>query len=515
MLTAWLVVLAFVFLVLANALFVAVEFAFLTVDRQAVQRAEAAGDPRAKTIEQSLRKTSTNLSGAQLGITVTSLLAGYTTGPGVGELLRAGLGVTGLSNGLVTGVSTAAAFIVATFTQMVFSELVPKNWAIADPMRVTRVVVLPQKIFMAVFGWLVALVNGAANAVLRMLGFTPTEEVANARTAEELASVVSRSGREGTLDPGTAELVARSIEFGDRTAADVMRPRPRVTFMDAEDSVEHMLLTASETGHSRFPVTGETVDDIVGVVHYTHALAVPYEERAVRRVADVCVPADVVSESMTLDPLMRQLRVKGLQLAVVVDEYGGTAGIVTLEDLIEEIVGEIDDEQDTRVQRFRRMRDGGLMVSGLLRPDELGDVLRVDMPEGEESDTLGGLIAEELDRLPRVGDTLTVEVVDHYHRDDDDLPTKAQVRLDVVRMDQHRVDRIVVHREGGDPDARGGSTTSTSWQPPGRPDPLGGGDEKPETAEEWLASHPRSTGAPGFHRDEDVSEVDPREEGQR
>ncbi|WP_206478850.1 hemolysin family protein [Kocuria sp. KRD140] len=515
MLTAWLLLLVFLLLVLANALFVAVEFSFLTVDRQAVQRAEAEGDKRAKTIEQSLKKTSTNLSGAQLGITVTSLLAGFLTGPSLGTLFSEGLGWTGVPDAAAVGIATTAAFIVATFTQMVFGELVPKNWAIADPLRVTHVVVLPQKIFMVVFGWLVTMLNSSANAVLRMLGFTPTEEVANARTAEELASVVSRSGREGTLDAGTAELVARSIEFGDRTAADVMRPRPRVTFLDADDTVEHMLLTASESGHSRFPVTGESVDDIVGVVHYTHALAVPFEERAVLRVADVCVPADVVSESMTLDPLMRQLRNKGLQLAVVVDEYGGTAGIVTLEDLIEEIVGEIDDEQDTRVQRFRRTRDGGLVVSGLLRPDELGDVLRVDMPEGEESDTLGGLIAEELDRLPSVGDKLTLEAIDHIHRDDDDLPTKAQIHLAVVRMDQHRVDRIMVHREGGNPDERGGSTSSTSWRPPGRPDPLGGENRDPETAEEFRVSHGDRVGAAGFHRDEDVSVEDPREEQQR
>lgn len=516
MLTAWFLLLVFLLLVLANALFVAVEFSFLTVDRQAVQRAEAEGDKRAVVIERSLKKTSTNLSGAQLGITVTSLMAGFITGPGIGELLRGGLGWAGMPDAAATGVATTAAFIVATFTQMVFGELVPKNWAIADPMRVTHVVVYPQKIFMVLFGWLVKVLNGAANAVLRFLGFTPTEEVANARTAAELAAVVNRSGREGTLEAGTAELVARSIEFGERTAADVMRPRPRVNFLESDDTVEHMLLTAAETGHSRFPVMGESVDDIVGIVHYTHALAVPFEERSTKRVADIAAPADVVSESMTLDPLMRKLRGKGLQMAIVVDEYGGTAGIVTLEDLIEEIVGEIDDEQDTRIQRFRRTRDGGLVVSGLLRPDELGDVLRLDMPEGEESDTLGGLMAEELDRLPHVGDTLTLEAVDHTHRDEDDLPTKANIHLEVVRMDQHRVDRILVRREGGDPDEQGGSTTSTEWKPPaGRNDPLGGEPRQPETAEEFQAAQAGLQGNPSFRRDDDVSVEDPREEQQR
>ena len=514
MLTAWLLLLVFAFLVLGNGLFVAVEFSFLTVDRQAVQRAEQAGDKRARIIERSLKKTSTNLSGAQLGITVTSLMAGYLTGPSIGELLSAGLGWTGVPDAAATGIAVTAAFVIATFVQMVFSELVPKNWAIADPLRVTRVVIHPQRIFMVLLGWLVRMLNGAANAVLRALGFTPTEEIANARTAAELAAVVNRSGREGTLDASTAELVARSIEFGERTTADVMRPRPRVNFLESDDTVEHMLLIAAESGHSRFPVMGETVDEIVGVVHYTHALAVPFEDRSVRRVAEVAVAADVVSESMSLDPLMRKLRGRGLQMAIVVDEYGGTAGIVTLEDLIEEIVGEIDDEQDTRVQRYRRTRNGGLVISGLLRPDELGDILQVDMPEGEESDTLGGLLAEELDRLPRAGDTLTLEAVDHRHRDEDDLPTKAEIRLDVVRMDQHRVDRILVRRVGGDPESRGGSTTSTAWQPPRRPDPLGADPREPETAQQFRAAQATNQGNPAFYSDEDVSSENLREERQ-
>ena len=414
MLTAWLLLLVFLLLVLANALFVAVEFSFLTVDRQAVQRAEAEGDKRARTIEQSLKKTSTNLSGAQLGITVTSLLAGFLTGPSLGTLFSEGLGWTGVPDAAAVGIATTAAFIVATFTQMVFGELVPKNWAIADPLRVTHVVVLPQKIFMVVFGWLVTMLNSSANAVLRMLGFTPTEEVANARTAEELASVVSRSGREGTLDAGTAELVARSIEFGDRTAADVMRPRPRVTFLDADDTVEHMLLTASESGHSRFPVTGESVDDIVGVVHYPHALAVPFEERAVLRVADVCVPADVVSESMTLDPLMRQLRVKGLQLAVVVDEYGGTAGLVTLEDLIEEIVGEIYDEDDHPDRpEVEFVAPGVYSVDARMGIHDFRE--EFELPEEDEDDdvdTVGGLLAKELGRVPIQGSRVVVQGIE-------------------------------------------------------------------------------------------------------
>ncbi|MFI7582132.1 CNNM domain-containing protein [Kocuria kalidii] len=457
MLEAWILLAVAVLLVLGNALFVAVEFALLTVNRNEVRAAEEAGDRRAAAIERALTRTATNLSGAQLGITLTSLIVGFLAGPSLGVLLTEGLGLTGMSRAAATGIATTAAFVIATFTQMVFGELVPKNWAIAEPMRVSRLVVHPQRIFMLLLGWLVRILNSSANAVLRLLGFTPTEEVANARNAGELMAVVSRSGAEGTLDPGTAELVARSIEFGGHTAADVMRPRPQVTFLD-DHTVQDLVEISAETGHSRFPVQGGSVDDIVGVVHFKHALAVPFEDRGRRTVREIAVPATTVSESMTLDPLLRELRKPGLQLAVVVDEYGGTAGIVTLEDLIEEIVGEIDDEQDETVARFRRTREGGISVSGLLRPDELGDIMGLELPEGEESDTLGGLMAERLDRLPMTGDTVSFETVDHVHRDEDNLPTGTDVTLTVVRMDGHRVDRIVVRRGDGRRADAGGTT---------------------------------------------------------
>ncbi len=444
-LTAWILLAVIVVLIVANALFVGVEFSFLTVNRSRVRTAEEAGDRRAGFIERGLKRTSSNLSGAQLGITVSSLVTGFLIGPSLGLLLAEALELAGMARATAIGAATVVAFVLVTFAQMVFGELVPKNWAIAEPMRVARLVVHPQRVFMMLFGWLVRMLNGAANRVLKLLGFTPTEEVANARTAEELEALVNRSGAEGTLDAGTAELVARSIEFGDRTAADVMRPRPQVTFL-ADHSVQDLVDTAAATGHSRFPVAGANLDEVVGLVHFKHALAVPVEERTTRSVRDIAVPATFVADSMTLDPLLGELRRPGLQMAVVVDEYGGTAGIVTLEDLIEEIIGEVDDEQDRTVARYRTRADGAISVSGLLRPDELGDIMALELPEGDESDTLGGLITESLDRLPRVGDTVTLSAVDHVHRDQDNLPTTTGVVLSVASLAGHRADRIVVRR---------------------------------------------------------------------
>lgn len=448
-----------ILLIALNALFVAVEFSYLTVHRGTIERASQSGDARAGRVLNHLRTLSSQLSGAQLGITVTSLVIGYIAEPSLATLLRGMAGQVGLEEYIPAGIAVTAAFVIATFSQMVFGELVPKNWGIAEPVRVARLVVLPHTVFMAVFGWLVHLLNASANAVVRALGFEPTEELNNARTAEELSAAVRHSGREGTLEKETAELVSRSIEFGERTAGEVMRPRPRVDFLDAADPVAEVVATAIRTGHSRFPVIGEDVDDIVGLVHVKQALGVPYAQRGCKPIRDILAPAPVVPESMTLDPLLRRLREPGSQLAVVVDEYGGTAGVVALEDLVEEIVGEIKDEHDLEAVSYRRQGRSWL-VSGLLRPDELGELLGLVLPEGKESDTLGGLVTEILDHLPEPGEHITLDARDEINRDEEGLPTPAQVDIHVLSLDGHRVDRLrVIPRRPHAPAARRASLT--------------------------------------------------------
>ena len=416
MIVSALIVLAvFLFLVFANAIFVAVEFSYLTVNRNDVKNAANAGSRSAYLVDRALSRTSTNLSGAQLGITVTSLVAGFLTGPSLGVLLEAAFGGTSISPATVTAI----------------------------PTKVANLVVRPQNAFMFAFGWLVWLLNSAANWVLKRLGFSPEEEVASARTAEELRAVVTRSSDEGKINPQTAELVARSIEFGERTAADVMTPRTQIIFIENQ-SVAEMLTVVADSGHARFPVVGNSVDDIRGVVHYTDLLSVPHAQRLTTSAASLAKDVLVVNDSTTLDPLMRQLREDAYQFAVVVDEYGGTDGIVTLEDLVEEIVGEIDDEQDDRSLLYSRISPNTVIVSGLMRPDELGEILNLVLPEGEESDTIGGFITERLDRMPRFGDTITVEATDHENLDEENLPTTAEVAFRVERMARHRVGRIRV-----------------------------------------------------------------------
>ncbi|WP_300019282.1 hemolysin family protein [Pseudonocardia sp.] len=430
MLIEWVLLAVALLLVLGNALFVAAEFSLVTVDRSTVERAAEAGDTGAASVLSALRSLSTQLSGAQLGITVTSLVVGFLAEPSLAALLGPVLSGLGLPEGTSVAVAITLALLLATFVQMVFGELVPKNLAIARPFPVAKAVAGAQRTFTRISGPLLRFLNGTANRILLLLGIEPQEELRSARSPQELGSLVRRSAEEGVLAEPTAELVTRSLAFGDRTAADVMTPRFQVTFLATTDSADAVLDAVDRTGYSRFPVLRGGVDSVVGIVHVKHALAVPEDERSGRTVGELMVDPLPVPGSQELDPLLPLLREQGLQLAVVVDEYGGTAGVVTLEDLIEEIVGDIADEHDPHGDRARHEQDGSWTLSGLLRPDEVAELTGVALPEGEDFDSLAGLVVDRLGRVPREGDAVTEDVDGH------------PVHLRVDRMDGWRVDRV-------------------------------------------------------------------------
>jgi len=318
---------------------------------------------------------------------------------------------------------------------MVFGELVPKNLAIARPLQTARAVQGFQRGFTRVAGVVIRLFNGTANAILRRLGIEPQEELASARTAEELASLVRRSEEQGTLPAETATLLTRSLTFGDRRAADVITPRRRVHTLQAGAPVLSVLEQGRATGHSRFPVLDAGSEDVVGAVHVKHAMAVPPDRRGEVSVREVMVPPVLAPASVELDVLLETLRRGGLQMAVVVDEWGNVDGIATLEDLIEEIVGEVRDEYDPRDDAARRLGDGSWSLSGLVRRDEVARAVGIVLPDDEEYETLAGLIALELARVPRVGDVVELEAVDSEG-------ARHDVVLTVLGMDGLRVDRV-------------------------------------------------------------------------
>lgn len=436
--TEWLLLAAALLLILACGLFVAAEFSFVTVDRNQVDQAAASGDAGAAGVQTALRSLSTQLSGAQVGITLTNLAIGFLAEPAIAELIRDPLAGLGVPDGAVSPIAITIALVLSTVLTMIFGELVPKNLAIARPMATAKATQRFQRGFTSVNRGPIRVLNGAANAIVRRLGVEPQEELRSARSSTELASLIQRSADLGTLDVETAELMERSVEFGTRTAGEIMTPRVRTTSLDANDRAIAVLERAKETGHSRFPVL-DAEENVVGTVHVKNAVALPVGERTTTKVKHLVAKPIVVPDSLRLDPLLAQLRDESFQLAVVMDEYGGFAGIVTLEDVVEEIVGDIADEHDRLSANARELRDGTWSLSGLLRPDEVEDLTGVELPENEDYDTIAGLVLRVLGRVPEVGDLAEVAVPD---RSDPEEPRERLAVLTVERMEGLRIDRL-------------------------------------------------------------------------
>ena len=428
--TDWLMVALGVVLTAGTALFVAGEFSLVALDPSTVETRAAEGERRAATVRRALGRLSTLLSGAQVGITLTTILLGYTTQSTIASLLESALGSAGVAWGLATGIAAFAAAAFINVFSMLFGELVPKNLALAHPMDTARAVVPFQMAFTTVFAPVIWVLGGTANWVLRRMGIEPREEISSARSAGELAALVEHSAEEGTFDTSTASLFTNSIRMSRLCAADVMTDRGRVRTLPEGASAADVIALAASTGHSRFPVIGEDSDDVVGLVSLRRAVAVPHERRAEVPVvsSSLLAPAPSVPETAPIGPLMVQLRDEGLQMAVVVDEYGGVSGIVTLEDVIEEIVGEVSDEHDQRRLGIRPRPDGTLLVPGTLRPDELKARTGIVLPDDGPYDTLGGLIMNELGDIPAVGQRLQVD----------------GVGLEVAQMQGRRVTQIAL-----------------------------------------------------------------------
>ena len=423
-------------LVLACGAFVAAEFSLITVNRNDVEAAAESGDKRAGGVLRGMKTLSTQLSGAQLGITVTNLGIGFLAEPAIAALVGPPLVDAGISEVAARSASVALALVLATGMTMIFGELVPKNMAIAQPLRTAKLVVGFQRLFSTIFALPIRLFNGNANAVVRALGVEPQEELSSARSADELSVLVKRSADEGALAEETASLVQRTLAFGDRRAHDAMVPRGRVDSLEVDQTVADLLELARETGHSRFPVQDEE-NEIAGVAHIRHGLAVPFDERPTTRVDAVMGPATFVPDTVPLDDLMDTLRAGGLQMAVVVDEFGDHAGLITLEDLVEEIVGEVRDEHDEEMDDTPEP-DGSWDLDARMRPDEATERLGVTVPEHEDYDTLGGLVTMELGRLAEVGDEIVV--------DTDPAPGEepARLRIVVVEIDGMRIETVHV-----------------------------------------------------------------------
>lgn len=412
-------------LTIGTGLFVASEFSMVNLERSDLEARRDRGERGLTNSIRALAKTSTHLSGAQLGITLTTMLTGFLVEPALTALLRPTLANLGVAESLLEGVGLVVSMFLATLFSTLIGELVPKKLALTLPLQVNKFVVGFQLAFTWVFSGMIVVLNKVGNAIVRAFGIEPKEELSSTRTAEELSSLVRRSARMGALDAQTATLLTKTLALSQLVAADVMTPRPRMHALDKDDSLAALIQASIKTGHSRFPISDGSTDDIIGVAHVKQAAAVPREKREDVPVSAIMVEAPRVPETMRLETLMVELRAKGLQLAIVVDEYGGTAGLATLEDLVEELVGELADEHDRAKAGVTRGANSSVLFPGMIRPDELLE-MAIKVPDDGAYETVAGYMMSALGRIPAVGDEVQIE---------DGI-------LRVERMDGRRVDRV-------------------------------------------------------------------------
>lgn len=434
MLTALAGLVGVVVLTIGTGFFVAQEFAYVAADRNRLLADAEAGDRAADRAVRVMRRVSFVLSGAQLGITVTGLVVGYIAKPAIGALIAPALRLAGLPDGAVTTVSLALGFVLATVIQMVLGELGPKNWGIADPERVARLLSAPTLAYVKVFGPVIHVFDGAATWVLRRVGVEPAEEVHGGATAEELDLIIGEATREGHLPRRLSDLLDRALDFADHTAAQAMVPRPEVTHINADETADHLVDLLESPGHSRYPVLGSDADDVVGVVGVKELLSLPVERRPATPVRKLARPAVLVPDTLPLPDVLDQLRDAGEEFACVVDEYGGLAGVLTLEDIAEELVGEFHDENDEAEPAPAREPDGSWVLPGDTRIDEAERATGIVLPQGPY-ETLGGLAMSALGRMPARGDEVDVPLDEPYEDHD-------HARIRVVELDRRVPDLV-------------------------------------------------------------------------
>lgn len=395
----WAALLWLVLLLIANGFFVAAEFAYITARRNVLEER----DGRSSRIAVGLNKNlSLSLAGAQLGITMTSLALGAVAEPAIAGFLEAGLGLVGLTEATKHAIALVVALLIVVFLHMVIGEMAPKNIAISSPEPAAVALALPFRAFIVVFRPLIAMLNGTANLVLRLFGVEPADALEVGHSAEDLAIVIGAGQKEGVIGEFAHNLLTGAIVFGNRDASEVMTPRPDVIAAKVDDSAASVLQLMQRTGHSRILIHTGDLDDVTGFVHIKDLISTDPESLFEPVSSEMIRPALAVPESASLQSVLTSMRRARSHIGVVVDEHGSAAGIVTMEDIAEELVGDIADEHDLDEQSVRVVAPGELIVAGNVRIDDLRG-FDVELPEGEYT-TVGGYVMDQLGRIPRRGD---------------------------------------------------------------------------------------------------------------
>lgn len=449
-----LALLAVLVLTLGTGYFVAQEFAFVSADRLTLSQQAAAGDRRAGRAVKVMERLSFMLSGAQLGITVTTLVVGFIAKPALAGVVAPPLAAVGLAGGTLDAVSLLLGFLIATVLQMILGELVPKNLALARSEPLARALASSTLIYMTVAGPLIRLFDSAANRLVRMVGIEPVEELRHGATLEELGHIIGESEAHGHLAENQADLLERALAFSDHTAEEVMVPRVDVVTVNGSARVPELDELIAEYGHTQYPVLGDRLDDVIGIAGLRELTGIPVDRAALTPVADIAREALVVPFSVSLPDLVTQMRDRHEEVACVVDEHGGLAGLVTWEDVAEELVGEIVDENDLDTSLAVRRGDAWEVDAGL-RIDELALETGIPLPEDDDYDTVGGLVLQRLGRFAVPGDVVTVEPVPSV-----DERAPGHVEIEVLSIDRHVPERVLLRPvrrvENGDGTGRAG-----------------------------------------------------------
>ncbi|MYY09286.1 DUF21 domain-containing protein [Streptomyces sp. SID4919] len=421
---------AVLLLTVGTGYFVLQEFTYVSADRLALAREAEAGDRRAARALKVMGRLSFMLSGAQLGITVTGLIVGFLTGPSVSAVLKPLVSGVGVPEGAVDGISVALAFVVATVIQMVLGELAPKNLAIAVPERLAKSLAGSTLAYLRVVGPVVRIFDNAAARLLRMIGIEPVEELHHGATLEELGQLIGESHERGALPRDTAELLDHALEFSERTMGEVMVPRADTVFVRADATAAEAVELIARYGHSTYPVLGDHPDDVAGVLGVRELARLPAERLAVATAGELARRPLLLPDTLPLPGAVARMRELDDEFAVVLDEHGGIAGVVTYEDIAEELVGDIADETD-RVTELAVPDGSGWLVDAGRRLDEVAQAIGVELPQDDDFDTVAGLVVDRLGRFPAIGDRLTVT-----------LPDGGSALIDVRTLNRHVPRRV-------------------------------------------------------------------------
>jgi len=398
-------------LLVLNASFVAAEFSLLALDRARVEAQANQGSRVHRSLLRALQRLTLTMSGCQLGITLSALMLGFVAEPTMARLL------TGDDH--PTGLSVLLAIFVATVLHLIIGEQVPKYIALAAPESTSRKLVPLLSGYSVLVRPLVRLLNGMANSVVRRFGVEPRDEIDTSRTSEELETLITERAA-GVLDPEEVSLLTRSLRFSDKTAVDVLIPRVDISALQRATQVSDLITQALDTGRSRFPVFDKDLDDIIGVVHVKSVYRLSPEERRTTHVSEIMRDVLAVPETRKLEEILSDMRKRRTQMAVVIDEHGATSGIITLEDLLEEILGEIKDEYDTDLTEAEVENPGSFLIAGRLNFDEVFDATGFRIPEGQY-ETIAGFVLERLGHLAEPGEKVieeewTIEVIEVKRR---------------------------------------------------------------------------------------------------